>query len=121
MDFDEKKFSAVVDLLTESWRLNRFTEKLSHVADDKLRKKISNAVTRFDKHFQTTAEVFGLEVLDFTGTEFETGLPLLPINLADFAADENLFVEAMLEPTIKVANSTEIVKLGTAILGRHNR
>ena len=111
---DEKKFSAAVDLLVEGWRLNRFTEKLADVADDKLRRKISNAVTRFDKHFGKAAEIFGVEVVDFTGAEFETGLPITPINLADFAANENLFVAAMLEPTIKVANSTEILKCSVA-------
>jgi len=56
--------------------------------------------------------------VDFTGAEFETGLPVEPINLADFAAEENLFVEAMLEPTIKPTNSAEIIKLGVAVLGR---
>lgn len=117
---DDKKFFAVVYLLVESWRLAHFTKKLSEIVDDKACKKISNQVTRFDRHFHATAEIFGLEVVDFTGAEFETGLPVTPINLADFAADENLFVEAMLEPTIKLANSTEIVKRGTVVLRRHH-
>ena len=56
--------------------------------------------------------------MDFTGAEFDAGLPLTPINLADFASDENLFVESMLEPTIKLAGSAQVIRLGTAILGR---
>lgn len=36
---DDKKFSAAVDLLAESWRLAHFTEKFADGADDKLRKK----------------------------------------------------------------------------------
>ena len=95
-------------MLAESWRLAHFTEKFADGADDKLRKKISNQVTRFDKHFHATAEAFGLEVVDFTGAEFETGLPVAPINLADFAAEEKLFVAAMLEPTIKIAGSASV-------------
>ena len=62
-----------------------------------------------------------MEVVDFTGAEFETGLPIAPINLADFAADDELIVEAMLEPTIKLANSSEIIKPGSAVLRRSNR
>ncbi len=116
-----EKFNAVVDLLSESWRLNQFAKKLSHYADEKLKKKILNQVSRFDKHFQTATAEFGLEVLDFTGAEFEDGLPITPINLADFAANENLFVEAMLEPTIKIAGSAEIVKRGSAVLGRQGK
>lgn len=118
MVVDEKKFSAVVDLLTESWRLNQFTKKLAQVGDAKLQRKISNQVARFDKHFLAATEIFGVEVLDFTGEEFETGLPIMPINLSDFAADENLIVAAMLEPTIKLAGAAEIIKCGAAVLGR---
>ena len=61
-----------------------------------------------------------MEVWDFTSEEFETGLPITPINLDDFAANENLFVEAMLEPTIKIADEATIVKKGAAVLGRRN-
>ena len=118
MVIEEKNFSAVIDLLTESWRLNQFTKKLGQIADEKLQRKISNQVARFDKHFLATAEILGLEVLDFTGEEFETGLPITPINLSDFAANENLIIAAMFEPTIKVAGSTEIIKCGAVVLGR---
>ncbi len=75
-----------------------------------LRQKISNQVARFDKKFLQTTEVLGVEVVDFTGTEFETGLPVAPINLADFAVDDELIVETMLEPTIKLANSATALK-----------
>ncbi len=119
MNIDEEKFNAVVDLLVESWRLNQAVGKLAvRLADEKIKKKTLNQVTRFDKHFLAATDIFGLEVLDFTGAEFETGLPIEPINLADFAADENLFVEAMIEPTIKIANAATVIKLGAAVLGR---
>ena len=115
---DEKNLNAVAELLAEGWRLNHFTKNLTRFADEKLKRKIDNQVARFDKKFVRAAAELGLEVVDFTGLDFETGLPIEPINLADFAADENLFVEAMLEPTIKRKDSAEIVKLGTAVLGR---
>ena len=116
-----EKLDVVVDLLTESWRLNHFTKNLSHhAADSNFKKKILNQVARFDKHFSAATAEFGLEVWDFTGEEFETGLPITPINLDDFAANENLFVEAMLEPTIKIADEATIVKKGAAVLGRRN-
>ena len=114
-----ENLNAVADLLTEGWRLNQFTKNLTHFAvDEKLKRKIENQVARFNKKFVRVAAELGLEVVDFTGEEFETGLPITPINLADFAADEILFVEAMLEPTIKRKDSAEIVKIGTAVLGR---
>lgn len=114
-----KNFNAIVDLLTESWRLSQATRKLAiKLADDKIKKKTLNQVSRFDKHFQAATEEFGLEVLDFTGAEFETGLPISPINLDDFAANENLSVEAMLEPTINAAtlDAAKMAGLGKVAL-----
>ena len=59
-----------------------------------------------------------MQILDFTGEEFEAGLPILPINLGDFCANDVLFVEVMMEPMIKVADTAEIVKKGAVVLGR---
>lgn len=119
--FGKKNFDAVVELIAEGWRMSQFTKNFTaRIADDKLRKKFSNQIARFDKKLSSTAETFGLEILDFTGEEFESGLPVTPINLADFEAEEKLFVAAMLEPTIKFANSSEIVKCGAAVLGGRN-
>ena len=82
----DEKISVAAELLSESWRLNQFTRNLAaHITDEKLRKKISNQVARFDKKFLQTTQVFGLEVVDFTGADFETGLPVTPINFADSA------------------------------------
>lgn len=70
------------------------------------------------KHLQATLDALNLQIIDFTGEEFEAGLPILPINLGDFCANDVLFVEMMMEPTIKVADTAEIVKKGAAVLGR---
>ena len=85
------------------------------LADEKIKRKTPNQISRFDKHFSAAAEEFGLEVLDFTSEEFEEGLPLTPINLSHFAPEENLFVEAMLEPTIKISGTASIVRKDAAI------
>ena len=57
-------------------------------------------------------------VLDFTGAVFEVALPFFPINLSVFAAQENFFVKAMIEPTIKFAGTASIIKKPAAILRR---
>ena len=65
-------------------------------------------------------EKLGLEVLDFSGEKFDTGLPVYPINLNDFEADTDLIIEMMLEPTIKRKDSPEILKKGSVVVGRAN-
>lgn len=88
------------------------------IADPKIQKKSFNQVARFEKHLNSTLDALNLSVIDFTGEEFEDGLPILPINLGDFDANDVLFVEMMMEPTVKVANTTEIIRKGAAVLGR---
>lgn len=72
---DDKKFSAVIDLIVESWRLNRYTKNLAErINDAKVQKKSLNQVARFDKHLQAALDVLNLNVLDFTGKDFEVGI-----------------------------------------------
>ena len=119
MNIDTEKFQSVVDLIVESWRLNRHIKNLAErIADPKIQKKSFNQVARFEKHLNSTLDALNLSVIDFTGEEFEDGLPILPINLGDFDANDVLFVEMMMEPTVKVANTTEIIRKGAAVLGR---
>ena len=42
------------------------------------------------KHLQATFDALNLQIIDFTGEEFEAGLPILPINLGDFYANDVL-------------------------------
>ena len=87
----DEKISAVAELLSESWRLNQFTRNLAvHVADEKLRRKISNQVARFDKKFLQATQVFGLDVVDFTGGRFRSG--------GTVGVTRNVFVSLTLSP-----------------------
>ena len=119
---EEKNFESIIDLIIESWRLNRFTKNLAEkINDNKIQKKSVNQITRFEKHFNATLETLNLKVLDFTGQIFETGLPILPINLEDFNADDILIVEMMFEPTIKKGDTAEIIKKGAAVLKKRSK
>lgn len=110
-DAEEKKFNSVVDLIVESWRLNRFTKNLAdHTNDPKIQKRAFNQINRFEKCIQTALDTHNLNIIDFTGTPYETGLPILPINLGDFNVEDKLVIEMMIEPTIKIADTAEIIK-----------
>ena len=114
---EEKNFESIVDLIVESWRLNRFTKNLAEKIDDpKIKKRAINQVKRFEKCFQTTLETLNLKEIDFTGEIFETGLPVLPINLGDFNADDILIIDKMFEPTIKIVDTSKIIRKGAAVL-----
>ena len=84
-DGEEKKFATIVDLIVESWRLNRFTKNLADNIDSpKVKKKSVNQIKRFEQYFQAALDAYNLNVVDFTGEKYDPGLPILPINLGDF-------------------------------------
>jgi len=118
---DDTSKTEMINLIVEAYRLRNFTTNLvKHTNDIRLIKRASNIITRFDKHFLGTLHSFNLELLDFTGHVYETGLPVHPINLADFEAEEILVIEAMIEPVIKESNSANILKPGVVVLGKRN-
>lgn len=82
---DNTSKTEMINLIVEAYRLRNFTANLvKNTNDVRLIKRASNIITRFDKHFLGTLNTFNLELLDFTGHVYETGLPVHPINLADF-------------------------------------
>ncbi len=114
---DEKEIW--VHLATEAYRMRSFAKGIAERSEDpRLAKRASNAVTRFDKHFVENLRKLGLELLDFTGQDYEMGLPVQPVNLQDFAPDDPLVIETMLEPSIKEYGTANILKVGVAALQR---
>ena len=113
----EEKFNSLVDLIVESWRFNRFAQNFVENTDDpKFQKRAFNQIKRLEKSVQSALEAYNLNVVNFTGEKYEPGLPILPINLGDFNADDELVIEMMIEPTIKIADTAEIVRKGAAVL-----
>lgn len=114
-------YGDIADYVFESWRLRQYTADLvGKVINSQIQKRGFNQIRRFDKHSTAALEKLGVEVLDFTGEKFDTGLPVYPINLDDFQPDTKLVVEMMLEPTIKKKDSAEILKKGAVVVGRAN-
>ena len=118
---DDAFYLELADYAAEGWRLCQYTKALvGKVLNPQIQKRGMNQVKRFDKHSAASLEKLGIEVLDFAGEVYTTGLPVYPINLEDFEAEDELRVEVTLEPTIKKLNSAEILKKGSVVVGRIN-
>lgn len=84
--------------------------------NEKVDKKIRNHSERFDKYFKKYLEGLQLEVVDLTNQPYQSELPIEPMNLDQFNGDKPLIIEAMVEPTIKVKDSIEILQKGKVYL-----
>ena len=115
----EEMIQGIAEMINESWRLYNYTSNLvDMIADEKIRKKGQNQVTRFYKRMNSAMDKMQIEIIDMTGMVYETGLPVYPINLGDFSSDDELLIEMMMEPTIKKKGSAEIIKKGAVVLRR---
>jgi hypothetical protein len=61
----------------------------------------------------------GFELADIEGHPFDPGLPIAVINLADFAAEDTLVIDQVIEPVILKGGA--VVKTGTALVRKASR
>lgn len=114
-----EQIAPLLDIVVEAYRLCAITKSISmHITDNRLSKRTANGISRFEKHFKESLKVLGVEMLDFTGYAYDIGLPVHPINLEDFSADDHLIIDMMIEPVIKEYGTANILKPGIVALAK---
>ncbi len=120
--YDNSLFEGAIDYVVEAWRLNTFMNELvNKISESQIKKRGINKLSTFQKHTDSAMKKMGIEILDFTGVEYEIGLPVNPINLSDYPGEEVLIIEMMMEPVIKKSGSADIIRRGTVVVGRKKK
>ena len=89
----EEMQQGVVTMAVEAYRLNAFVKSLvPRIADERFLKRLTNQIARFDKTFAEGLNTAGLEWIDFTGHEYDPGLPVEPINMEEFTENDELII-----------------------------
>lgn len=79
--------------------------------------KINSLCDRMDKVIKNYCDELQIEMLDYSGIEYEIGLPVDPLNLDDFEEkDIKLYINMMIEPVIKEKGTSVIIHNGKVIL-----
>lgn len=79
--------------------------------------KINSLCDRMDKVIKNYCDELQIEMLDYSGIEYEIGLPVDPLNLDDFEEkDIKLYINMMIEPVIKEKGASVIIHNGKVIL-----
>ena len=107
---------AIIEIVVESWRLTRtFTRVLGKLdAGDAAR--FQNQLRFFQKRLEEALARTKLKVVNLEGQAYDTGMAASPLNIADFAPEDRLIVEQMVEPLIM--GEEGIVRTGTVMLKR---
>ena len=107
--------NSLITIASETFRLKRIFEKATDKLDAEKAKYMSQ-FSWFEKRVNKAFEEAGLSLINLEGELYDPGMALSPMNIDDFEADDILFVAQMITPIIM--KNTELVKMGTAMLGR---
>lgn len=69
----------------------------------------------FRRKFEEGLKLAGLRFVDLVGRPFDSGTAATPMNADDFGPDDDVVVEAMIDPVI-VAHDGTVVQRGTVTL-----
>ena len=109
-----KAADALLDLAVEGWRLARLFSRVLTKLDAGEGARYANQVRYFIKRVEESLEAAGLRLVNLEGQPYDTGLPATALNIEDFAPEDRLYVDQMLEPVIM--GEQGIVKTGTIML-----
>lgn len=107
---------AFIEIVVESWRLTRTFARVLTKLDAGESARFQNQLRFFQKRLEETLARTGLKLVNLEGQAYDAGMAASPLNIADFAPDDHLVVEQMVEPVIMGGNG--IVRTGTVMLKR---
>jgi hypothetical protein len=108
--------ASIIDIAVEAWRFRCVFSNAVSKLDTAESNRYINQYLYFFKKVESALENAGLKIVNVEGKEYDTGLPLTPLNMDEFTQDDKLVIEQMIEPIIM--NSGKVAKIGTAILRR---
>ena len=109
----------IIVAVSELYKFNATFSRILAKIPEAEAQRFENKYLWFSKKILEVADPLGIQPKDFTGMEYDTGLPVAIINLEDFAADDSLIISQMLEPVIM--KDGKLIKTGTALVTRKEK
>lgn len=92
--------SALIDASVEGWRFARIFGRVLSKLDVGEAPRYANQARYFLKKIEEGLQTFGLSMVSLEGQPYDMGMAVSAINIADFAPNDVLFIEQMLEPVV---------------------
>ena len=105
---------ALVDLAVEGWRFGKLFGQLLEKLVTGERSRYRGQLSWFEEKLNEALKEAGMKIANVEGHPFDPGVAATPLNAGDFAADDALVIDRMLEPVIM--GSEGIVRMGTVTL-----
>ena len=104
----------VLSLIVESWRFSQVVQKAVQELPENRQGRYNSRLEWYIKKLKDSLDVLNCHIEDYSGRKHETGMPLTLLNLDEFQEDDEIIIEAMIEPVI-IRNDGTVVKTGTAM------
>ena len=92
--------NALVELSIESWRLCRLFERVLTKLDAGEATRYANQIRYFQKNLENHLESGGLKLVSHEGQPYDAGMAVTALNMEDFAPDDLLVIDRMVEPVV---------------------
>ena len=109
---------ALVELAVDSWRLSRLFARVLATLDAGEANRYASQLRYFEKHVNEHLAAVGLKTVSLEGQPFDPGIAASPVNLEDFAPDNVLLIDQMIEPIVMGPDGVK--KQGTIVLRKAN-
>ena len=107
---------SIIEMAVEAWRFRRVFDKAMSKLEAGESSRYIGQFNWFIKKVESALKTAGMRIVDVEGQPYDIGMALSPLNIDDFDADDQLYVEQMIEPIIM--DDEKVLKTGTAMLGR---
>ena len=107
---------SLLDVAVESWRFTRLLDRLLMKLDAGEQGRYRGHFRWFHKKLEDSLTDAGMRIVDVEGHEFVDGIAATPLNIDEFASEDALIVDQMLEPIIMGPDG--VIRMGTVTLRR---
>ena len=97
---NEQIEQSLIDMAVEGWRFSRLFTRVISKLDAGESSRYLNQVRYFQKKMEESMDANGLKLVNVEGLPYDAGVAASAVNLDDFAADDHLIVDQMLEPIV---------------------
>lgn len=110
----EAMTGSLMTIAIESWRFSKVFERALMKLDAGEQNRYAGQLRWFVKKIEESLAEVELRIVNVEGHPFDPGIAATPLNIEDFAADDSLMVDQMLEPIIMGKDG--LLKTGTVTL-----
>lgn len=90
----------LIEVAVETWRLSHLFARVVQRLDAGEQSRYANQIRYCDKKLHEHLESAGLRLVSIEGQSYDPGAAASALNLSDFAPDEELLVDQMVEPIV---------------------